>query len=118
MDNIYGPISDQAQEHIHADECILTYGHSTTVELFLKAAARKRRFQLIIAGKLNLPSSRNKACVYVLRMLVYIYMYSCMYSKRASYIILHIDVTLGVMTIYSILMHMHLLCVPRGGAWS
>lgn len=46
---MYGPISEQAQEHIHADECVLTHGHSHVIELFLKAAARKRRFQVIVA---------------------------------------------------------------------
>ena len=49
MDSVYGPISELAQEHVHADECILTFGYSTAVELFLKAAGRKRRFQVIIA---------------------------------------------------------------------
>ena len=49
MDSVYGPISELAQEHIHTDEVIMTYGYSTTIELFLKAAARKRRFQVIIA---------------------------------------------------------------------
>jgi translation initiation factor 2B subunit (eIF-2B alpha/beta/delta family) len=49
LDNLYLPISDQAQEHIHADECILVYGHSLMTELFLKAAARKRRFQVIVS---------------------------------------------------------------------
>lgn len=49
MDNVYGPICEQATEHIHADEVILTYGYSLTVELFLKSAARKRKFQVIIA---------------------------------------------------------------------
>ena len=72
LDNLYAPISDQAQEQIHAgikynikhfkvvdiflinnnnnvlDECILVYGHSMMVELFLKAASRKRKFQVIV----------------------------------------------------------------------
>lgn len=42
-------ICQRAQDYIHNDECILTYGHAKLVELFLKAAAAKRRFQLIIA---------------------------------------------------------------------
>jgi len=49
IDNVFAPICEQAQEHIHNDECVLVYGHSPTLELFLKAAARKRRFQVIIA---------------------------------------------------------------------
>lgn len=46
LDAVYGPISELAQDHIHADECILTYGYSYTVELFLRAAAKKRRYQV------------------------------------------------------------------------
>jgi len=44
-------ISDQALEHIHANEVILTAGgRSRTVELFLKrAAAKGRTFQVIVA---------------------------------------------------------------------
>ena len=34
------------QEHIHNDECVLVFGYSSTLEYFLKAAARKRRFQV------------------------------------------------------------------------
>lgn len=49
IDTVYDPICKEAKDHIHADECILAYGYSVTVEMFLKGAARKRRFQLIIA---------------------------------------------------------------------
>eukprot|EP01041_Mallomonas_annulata_P008457 gene8456-17434_t len=49
LDNINQPICEVAQEYIHADECILTYGYSLTVELFLKTAAKKRKFQVIVA---------------------------------------------------------------------
>ena len=35
-----------SQEHIHNDECVLVFGYSSTLEYFLKAAARKRRFQV------------------------------------------------------------------------
>jgi translation initiation factor eIF-2B subunit beta len=45
----YAAICQRAQDFIHADETILTYGYSKIVELFLKAACNKRRFQLIIA---------------------------------------------------------------------
>lgn len=41
-------ISDQALEHIHQGEVIMTIGASRTVELFLKKAA-KRKFQVIVA---------------------------------------------------------------------
>ena len=49
VDNVYQPICEQAQDHIHHDECILTIGYSVLVEKFLKAAGKKRRFQVIIA---------------------------------------------------------------------
>lgn len=39
----------RAQDHVHADECILTYGYNKLVEQFLRAAGAKRRFQVIIA---------------------------------------------------------------------
>jgi hypothetical protein len=42
-------ICQRAQDYIHADECILTYGYSRIIEQFFKAAGIKRKFQLIIA---------------------------------------------------------------------
>ncbi|KAJ1386375.1 hypothetical protein B484DRAFT_425949 [Ochromonadaceae sp. CCMP2298] len=42
-------VCQRAQDHVHSDECILTYGYSKVVEQFLKAAGAKRKFQLIIA---------------------------------------------------------------------
>jgi hypothetical protein len=47
MENVNQPIMEVAQEHIHADECIMVIGQSYTVEKFLKAAGRKRRFQVL-----------------------------------------------------------------------
>jgi len=41
-------IAAQALEHIHASEVILTAGKSRTVEAFLKKAAKKRKFQVIV----------------------------------------------------------------------
>ena len=41
-------IASQASEHIHANEVILTLGRSQTVEAFLKNAARKRKFHVIV----------------------------------------------------------------------
>ena len=38
----------QALEHIHADEVIMTMGHSATVLSFLLKAAKKRSFQVIV----------------------------------------------------------------------
>ncbi|XP_002740976.1 translation initiation factor eIF2B subunit beta-like [Saccoglossus kowalevskii] len=42
-------IAIQALEHIHSNEVIMTAGKSRTVEAFLKGAARKRKFQVIVA---------------------------------------------------------------------
>lgn len=42
-------IANQALEHIHADETIMTFGRSRTVEAFLKKAAKKRKFHVICA---------------------------------------------------------------------
>ena len=42
-------IAEQAIEHIHANEVILTHGRDPTVEAFLKAAAKKRTFDVIVA---------------------------------------------------------------------
>lgn len=48
IDNVLGPICEQSMEQIHADACVLVYGWAQVVESFLKAAARKRKFQIII----------------------------------------------------------------------
>ncbi|KAM7323463.1 translation initiation factor eIF2B subunit beta [Alexandromys fortis] len=42
-------IAAQALEHIHSNEVIMTIGYSRTVEAFLKEAARKRKFHVIVA---------------------------------------------------------------------
>jgi len=42
-------IATQALEYIHSKEIIMTFGKSVTVEKFLKKAARKRIFSVIIA---------------------------------------------------------------------
>jgi len=42
-------ISAQALEHIHSNEVIMTFDKSRTVEKFLKNAARKRKFSVIVA---------------------------------------------------------------------
>ncbi|KAI8325089.1 translation initiation factor eIF-2B beta subunit [Martensiomyces pterosporus] len=41
-------IAAHALEHIHSNEIIMTCGRSRTVECFLKAAARKRKFHVIV----------------------------------------------------------------------
>eukprot|EP01116_Phalansterium_solitarium_P023751 TRINITY_DN848_c0_g1_i1.p1 TRINITY_DN848_c0_g1~~TRINITY_DN848_c0_g1_i1.p1 ORF type:complete len:369 (-),score=151.58 TRINITY_DN848_c0_g1_i1:244-1350(-) len=48
LQNMYRNIAEQAIEHIHANEVIMTFGRSRTVEEFLKAAARKRKFEVIV----------------------------------------------------------------------
>ncbi|WIA19964.1 hypothetical protein OEZ85_005842 [Tetradesmus obliquus] len=49
LDGIEQQIAQQAVEHIHANEVILTYGMSDTTFLFLKEASRKREFQVVVA---------------------------------------------------------------------
>lgn len=49
LDEIALNIAQQAVEHIHANEVILTQGMSETTLLFLKEAAKKRSFQVIVA---------------------------------------------------------------------
>jgi hypothetical protein len=49
IDNV-AVICQRAQEHIHAGECILTYGYSKIVEQFLKAAGAKRKFQVALTA--------------------------------------------------------------------
>ncbi|XP_055496274.1 translation initiation factor eIF-2B subunit beta [Leucoraja erinacea] len=49
LDGIQDNISVQALEHIHSNEVIMTLGRSAAVEAFLREAARKRSFQVIVA---------------------------------------------------------------------
>eukprot|EP00944_MAST-04C_sp_MAST-4C-sp1_P011955 g11955.t1 len=51
LDNLYGPIAEQSQRHIHSGEIILTYGRSRTVAHFLKAANSKKNlsFEVLVA---------------------------------------------------------------------
>ncbi|KAL8584274.1 hypothetical protein ACOMHN_014693 [Nucella lapillus] len=49
MDGCVENIASQSLEHIHADETILTFGYSRTVEAFLKNAAKKRKFNVIVS---------------------------------------------------------------------
>jgi len=49
LEDLHKNINEQAANHIHAGEVILTYARSKTVELFLKAAAaKKRKFQVVV----------------------------------------------------------------------
>ncbi|TNY19163.1 translation initiation factor eIF-2B subunit beta [Rhodotorula diobovata] len=49
VETTYRSVGEQATDHIHSGEFILTVGHSKTVEAFLKNAARKRKFTVIVA---------------------------------------------------------------------
>ncbi|CAG8764273.1 26562_t:CDS:2, partial [Racocetra persica] len=49
LENTYVNIIDQAMEHIHSNEIIMTVGKSRTVEMFLKTAAKKRKFSVLAA---------------------------------------------------------------------
>lgn len=42
-------LSLQAPEHIHSSEIILTLGYSKSVESFLKAVPKKRKFEVVVA---------------------------------------------------------------------
>lgn len=46
LDTISIPINEQAPEHIHNEECILTFGYSQVIESFFKAASKKRKYQV------------------------------------------------------------------------
>lgn len=48
LEDLHKNIDEQAYTHIHTGEVILTYSRSKTVESFLKAAAKKRKFQVIV----------------------------------------------------------------------
>jgi translation initiation factor eIF-2B subunit beta len=56
-------IAAQSSEHIHTDEIILTLGRSKTVEEFLKRAAKRRKFHVIIAESEPYLQVNNKAIV-------------------------------------------------------
>jgi translation initiation factor eIF-2B subunit beta len=49
LSSVSAHIAEQAIEHIHANEVILTAGRDATVEAFLKAAHKKRTFEVIVA---------------------------------------------------------------------
>jgi translation initiation factor eIF-2B subunit beta len=49
LDGITQAISEQALEHVHTGEVILTFGYCRTVHLFLREAAKKRNFQVVVA---------------------------------------------------------------------
>lgn len=59
IDN-YALISTKAHDFIHSQECVFTYGYSEVVESFLKAAANKRCYHVVISeacSSSSIPSS-------------------------------------------------------------
>eukprot|EP01091_Cochliopodium_minus_P018529 TRINITY_DN7547_c0_g1_i2.p1 TRINITY_DN7547_c0_g1~~TRINITY_DN7547_c0_g1_i2.p1 ORF type:complete len:217 (-),score=53.47 TRINITY_DN7547_c0_g1_i2:182-832(-) len=48
LNGLYEVISEKASEHIHNNEVIMTFGRSKTVSEFLKTAAKKRQFEVIV----------------------------------------------------------------------
>ncbi|KAJ1928286.1 GCD complex subunit gcd7 [Tieghemiomyces parasiticus] len=57
LEDMYTNIATQAMDHIHSNEVIMTAGCSKTVELFLKFAAKKRQFKVIVVE--SAPSYRG-----------------------------------------------------------
>ena len=49
LSSVAAHIAEQAIEHIHSNEVILTHGRDPTVEAFLKSAHKKRTFDVIVA---------------------------------------------------------------------
>ncbi|KTW26696.1 hypothetical protein T552_02702 [Pneumocystis carinii B80] len=49
LEKTHSDIAAQAMDHIHSNEIIMTYGASKTIETFLRAAAKKRKFTVILA---------------------------------------------------------------------
>jgi len=58
LNGIYRNVADQAIEHIHANEVIMTFGGSRTVEEFFKTAGKKRKFEVIVPE--SAPSFRGQ----------------------------------------------------------
>ncbi|KTW26515.1 translation initiation factor eIF2B subunit beta [Pneumocystis jirovecii RU7] len=49
LEKTHTDISAQALDHIHSNEIIMTHGVSKTIEAFLRAATKKRKFTVILA---------------------------------------------------------------------
>ncbi|PWN37447.1 nagb/rpia/CoA transferase-like protein [Meira miltonrushii] len=49
LETVNSNIAKDARDHIHSGEVIFTIGYSETVEVFLKAAAKDRKFTVIVA---------------------------------------------------------------------
>lgn len=61
LSELHESISRQALDHIHQREVVLTFGRSRTVLEFLKAAGRKRTFDVIVAESAPLFEGRKTA---------------------------------------------------------
>lgn len=61
IETLHVNIADQAMEYIHTDEVILTFGLSLSVEAFLKTAAKKRAFQVIVVESAPLLTGQTMA---------------------------------------------------------
>jgi len=61
LETVHDNVASYATDHIHPAEIILTVGYSRTVEAFLKAAARKRKFTVIVAETAPSFSGRTMA---------------------------------------------------------
>lgn len=48
LNTMYEHIAEQALEHIHTNEVILTFGQSETVHEFLTVAHKKREFKVFV----------------------------------------------------------------------
>lgn len=57
-------IAEQASEHIHSNEIILTVGKSNLVTRFLKNAAKTRNFQVIVVE--NAPDYKQVYYYYII----------------------------------------------------
>jgi len=59
LESVYDPIVDVALDHVHQEETILALGESPFVSRFLIAAARKRKFHVLVAeGEPHLSGQR------------------------------------------------------------
>ncbi|KAF8334232.1 uncharacterized protein EI90DRAFT_2915836 [Cantharellus anzutake] len=63
LETVYENISKNARDHIHSDDIVLTVGKSKTVESFFKAAARDRKFTVIVAETAPSYSGREMAAL-------------------------------------------------------
>jgi len=61
IENLYLQVSDEAIQHIHSNEIIMTVGRSRTVEFFLKKAASARKFQVFVTEAAPSYSGREMA---------------------------------------------------------